>query len=110
MEASELTEKVELEEDGLSELMGTSISKWVSPFEPVRSTARRRCRFRCECGGSVACDARSPRAKRGFRRRPHHDLCRRCYRALLDSLIGSRLAVPPLFRSFPLDIRRKTRD
>jgi hypothetical protein len=44
------------------------------------STRRRQ----CECGGRVACAARARGAKRWYRMRRGHDLCRRCYRAEVD--------------------------
>jgi hypothetical protein len=45
----------------------------------------------CECGGRLGCVARSRRAKAGYRRRPKHDLCRRCYLAMLDRLKALKL-------------------
>jgi hypothetical protein len=44
----------------------------------------------CECGGRLQCGARASRAKRWYRIRRRHDMCRRCYRAELDRLLAHR--------------------
>jgi len=77
-------EKSEDQVKALDKLTDDHISKLITSDENERGL--RRHRTRCECGGFVTCEARAPRAKRGFRNRPKHDLCRRCYRSLLDRL------------------------
>ncbi len=40
---------------------------------------------RCECGRRPLVPAHAARARHGWIRRPHHDLCDRCWRSVRDA-------------------------